>query len=62
MQVLLVELFALAEDRDHDMPFWIAILPGQAVEQRRGQLDGGRMKRNDQPFGQCRQLRPHALL
>ena len=57
LQVLLVELIALAENRYHDMAFQVAILAGQAVKQRRGQLDGWGMEWNDQALRQRKQLR-----
>ena len=41
VRVLLIELLALAEDGDYDMPSGVAILAGQAVEQRRGSLMAG---------------------
>ncbi len=52
VQILLIELLALAKDGDYDMSFGVAILAGQAVKERRGQLDGEGMKRDDEPLGQ----------
>jgi len=57
LPVLFVELIALAEDRDHDVAIRVAILSGKAVEQRRGQLDGGRVEWNDAALGESRLFR-----
>src|ERR1039458_1083640 len=52
-----VELVALAKDRDLGMTAGVAVLPGQAVEQRRSQLDGGRVEWNEEALGEGRRFR-----
>ncbi len=44
LQVLLVELVGLTEDGDDGVAVLVEILAGERVEDRRGQLDGGRVE------------------
>ena len=52
----MVEQVALTEERGHDPAAPIGVLSSQRIEHGRGQLESGRVQRNQKPLGQHRQL------